>query len=104
MANTKPTANRLSVKAVLFDLDDTLFDHQYSSRNGLAAVQQTYPCFQQKTLEELEHNHLQLLNHLHPKVLWLNRYSLSCPNPDLAAEINSFEPLDTVLELLLKER
>ncbi len=33
--------------------------------------------------------------------IWLNRYGLPCPDPLLAAEINAFEPLDTVLELLL---
>ena len=43
------------VKVVLFDLDDTLFDHRYSSRSGLLAVQERYSCFQQATIDELEH-------------------------------------------------
>ena len=58
-----------AIRAVLFDLDDTLFDQQYSSRCGLAAIQKQYPCFQQKTLAELEQIHTQLLNTWHDKVL-----------------------------------
>src|SRR5687768_12480791 len=44
----------MAVKTVLFDLDDTLFDHAYSSRCGLAAVQPNYPCFVQTTLDDFE--------------------------------------------------
>jgi putative hydrolase of the HAD superfamily len=69
MFKAKHKPNRPSVKAVLFDLDDTLFDHRHSSRNGLAAVQESYLCFRKKTLDELERDHLLLLNDLHSKVL-----------------------------------
>ena len=31
------------LQLVLFDLDDTLFDHQHSRRCGLLALQHTYP-------------------------------------------------------------
>ncbi len=57
------------IKAVLFDLDDTLFDHRYSSHSGLAVIQQSYQCFQQQELRELERAHLRLLNDLHLQVL-----------------------------------
>lgn len=58
-----------SVKAVLFDLDDTLFDHLYSTRQGLDAVCQAYPCFQQRPLDELFADYTRLLDEVHLRVL-----------------------------------
>lgn len=58
-----------AIKAVLFDLDDTLFDHQYSSRSGLVALMQRYDSLRQASLEELERLHMALLNELHIEVL-----------------------------------
>lgn len=40
--------------AVLFDLDDTLIDYQYSRRQGLRAVQELLPALARVALEELE--------------------------------------------------
>lgn len=57
------------VKAVLFDLDDTLFDHLYSTRQGLHAVCQAYPCFQQRPLDELFSDYTRLLDEVHLRVL-----------------------------------
>ena len=62
-------SNVTPVKAVLFDLDDTLLDHQHCNRIGLAAVQQKYQCWREKPLEELERENLRLLNDLHDKFL-----------------------------------
>lgn len=53
------------IKAVLFDLDDTLYDHQHGSRNGLAAVRDQYACFQQASFEDLERDHDYWLEHFH---------------------------------------
>jgi len=39
-------------KTILFDLDDTLFDHHHSDQCGLRAVFDTFPIFQQ--IEQLE--------------------------------------------------
>ena len=61
----KPT----QLKAVLFDLDDTLFDHRHSSRSGLRAIQERYSCFQQATIDELEQVHIALLEEVHLQVL-----------------------------------
>ncbi|CAN5696559.1 pyrimidine 5'-nucleotidase [soil metagenome] len=61
--------NRTATRAVLFDLDDTLFDHQYSSQCGLATLRQRYTCFQQKSLSELQQTHLRFLDTWHDKVL-----------------------------------
>ena len=57
------------VRAVLFDMDDTLFDHRHSSRSGLMAMQQRYPCFQQTTIDELEQAYILLLEEIHLQVL-----------------------------------
>jgi putative hydrolase of the HAD superfamily len=56
-------------RAVLFDLDDTLFDHRHSCRVGLAAVQRDFQPLQKIPLEELEGKYGALLEELHPKVL-----------------------------------
>ncbi len=48
-------------EAVLFDLDDTLIDFQYSRRQGLRAVQTLLPLLAQVPLEELELVHDDLL-------------------------------------------
>lgn len=53
------------VKAVLFDLDDTLFDHLHSTRQGLHAVCQAYPCFQQRPIDELFADYTRLLDEVH---------------------------------------
>lgn len=59
----------LPVKAVFFDLDDTLFDHSYSTRQGLLAVCQAYPCFQQHDVEALFADYTRLLDEVHIHVL-----------------------------------
>lgn len=53
------------IKAILFDLDDTLFDHRHSSREGLRAVWKRYTCFQEMTLDEFEEEHSKLLERIH---------------------------------------
>ncbi len=53
------------IKAVLFDLDDTLYDHRFSSRNGLETLKSNFECFREIPLDELEKEHLKLLNEIH---------------------------------------
>ncbi|HEX2905974.1 MAG TPA: HAD-IA family hydrolase [Phototrophicaceae bacterium] len=60
---------RLALKAVLFDLDDTLIDHQQSFRGALRRLWDTYPVFKQKPFATLETLHSQLLEALHQQVL-----------------------------------
>lgn len=50
------------VKAVLFDLDDTLFDHKFSRLQGLRALQEKFPQLKATAIEELEKEHDKLLN------------------------------------------
>lgn len=59
----------MPLKAVLFDLDDTLVDHQYSSRTALAAIQTRYDCFRHVPFAELDRQHRELLERYHLNVL-----------------------------------
>ena len=55
--------------AVLFDLDDTLIDLQYSRRHGLRAVQEILPDLKWVSLGELELAHDEELNATYPRIL-----------------------------------
>jgi HAD superfamily hydrolase (TIGR01549 family) len=54
---------------VLFDLDDTLFDHAYGARAALAGVHASHECFQRRSFTELEANHARSLEELHARVV-----------------------------------
>ena len=64
------------IKAVLFDLDDTLFDHRHSCREGLRAVWKRYTCFQEMTLDELEEEHSILLEKIHFSQVLVGKLSI----------------------------
>jgi putative hydrolase of the HAD superfamily len=49
------------LKAVLFDLDDTLFDHQYSRRKGLEFLRTLYTQLAAVSIPELEIEHEKIL-------------------------------------------
>ena len=53
------------VKVVLFDLDDTLFDHHSGSRAALASVQGCHASFRAMPFAALEQAHARLLDDLH---------------------------------------
>jgi HAD superfamily hydrolase (TIGR01509 family) len=55
--------------AVLFDLDDTLFDHRGTSRAALAVIRDACPAFGAWSLEELEARHGLVLEALHRDVM-----------------------------------
>ena len=57
------------IKAVLFDLDDTIFDHKHSRRMGLKALQHDYPELKTVPLKRLEEEHETLLNSSYLRVL-----------------------------------
>jgi HAD superfamily hydrolase (TIGR01549 family) len=57
------------VRAVLFDLDDTLFDHRGCSRDALGAVRRYHESLDAMPLEELEQIHSTLLEQLHGDVM-----------------------------------
>lgn len=56
-------------RAVLFDLDDTLFDHQGGARAALQAVQACHTCFDRVRFEDLERAHSRVLEELHLEVM-----------------------------------
>jgi putative hydrolase of the HAD superfamily len=58
-----------TIKAVLFDLDDTLFDHHYSMQKGVAAVHQNYAILQAQTLPTVEATYMSFIDKWHLKVL-----------------------------------
>lgn len=57
------------VRAVLFDLDDTLSDHQFSRRCGLETLRQKYPLLQKVKIEILENEHEKLLQSNYQQIL-----------------------------------
>jgi HAD superfamily hydrolase (TIGR01549 family) len=57
------------IRTVLFDLDDTLFDHQHSRRCGLRVLQKHYSELDKISLEELEKEHEKFLSLNYPDVL-----------------------------------
>ncbi len=59
----------MPLKAVLFDLDDTLFDNLHSSRCALAALQDDFACLREITLDALERQYSGLLDGYHDRVL-----------------------------------
>ncbi|AMR26268.1 hypothetical protein A0257_03600 [Hymenobacter psoromatis] len=59
----------IPVTTILFDLDDTLFDHMATARAALAATAASRPALQQVPLEELYQRYSELLEELHPLVM-----------------------------------
>ena len=59
----------MSVRAVLCDLDDTLFDHRHCARTALGAVRRLHACFGGQDPEALERSHAGILETLHLDVL-----------------------------------
>lgn len=57
------------VRAVLCDLDDTLFDHAYATRCALAKLREIEPGFQAWSLDTLDEQHRSVLERLHALVL-----------------------------------
>jgi HAD superfamily hydrolase (TIGR01549 family) len=57
------------IRAVLLDLDDTLFDHRHGARQALAAVQASHQALALVDPVDLEHRHAQILEVLHLRVL-----------------------------------
>ena len=57
------------VRAVLCDLDDTLFDHCRATREALAHSVASHACFSTLSLDEIDRRHRELLETLHLDVL-----------------------------------
>lgn len=61
------------IRAVLFDLDDTLFDHRRATAEALRRVREAHDCFRTASIQELERHHAELLEELHGEVLAARR-------------------------------
>ena len=57
------------VCAVLFDLDDTLFDHRHCATASLRSVHERHECFRGMPFDQLERAHGELLEELHNEVM-----------------------------------
>ena len=59
----------VATTAVLFDLDDTLFDHRGCTRDALAKVRSRYPGLQSLSADAMEREYSRLLEEMHFQVL-----------------------------------
>jgi HAD superfamily hydrolase (TIGR01549 family) len=57
------------IRAVLFDLDDTLFDHRHAARLALQRLHAAQACFRAIAFDEFERAHACHLEELHEQVL-----------------------------------
>ena len=57
------------LRAILFDLDDTLFDHSFGAREALAGVHRSHECFATIPFEDFARAHAEHLEALHQEVL-----------------------------------
>lgn len=64
------SGSRRVVRAVLFDLDDTLFDHSGCAREALSAVHSGHACFAGIGFEAFERAHAAYLEELHQEVMF----------------------------------
>jgi HAD superfamily hydrolase (TIGR01549 family) len=55
--------------AVLFDLDDTLFDHEHAARAALSGVHQSHADFTRLPFDAFERAHARILEEMHVEVL-----------------------------------
>jgi putative hydrolase of the HAD superfamily len=62
--DTKP-----ALRAVLFDLDDTLFDHAFGARAALSRVHAMHACFGRSPFDAFETAHADHLETLHQRVV-----------------------------------
>jgi putative hydrolase of the HAD superfamily len=57
------------LRAVLFDLDDTLFDHRQGARMALTELYEAHEAFRARTFPEFERMHARFLEELHGRVI-----------------------------------
>jgi HAD superfamily hydrolase (TIGR01509 family) len=60
---------RHSPRAVLFDLDDTLFDHEQAARSALKRVHESHTAFAAWPFDTFEREHALVLEELHAQVM-----------------------------------
>jgi putative hydrolase of the HAD superfamily len=60
---------RHTLRAVLFDLDDTLFDHRHAARSALSVVCRQHAALATQAFSDLERAHAHVLQELHEQVM-----------------------------------
>jgi FMN phosphatase YigB (HAD superfamily) len=56
------------IRAVLFDLDDTLVDHQHASRAAIAGVRERFTALRSRELDDLVRENQRILDSMHHDV------------------------------------
>src|SRR3954469_23864628 len=69
VAGTSSPSSPRSTTTVFFDLDDTLFDHTFSVRAGLASLAGPFPALAPRPVALLHELHATELEAQHPRVL-----------------------------------
>jgi HAD superfamily hydrolase (TIGR01509 family) len=67
--NNMRRATSTHLRAVLFDLDDTLFDHEHAARAALMGVHGSHRAFTRLPFDAFERTHARILEELHVQVL-----------------------------------
>ena len=88
------------ITTVLFDLDDTLFDHMATARAALAATAATRPTLQAVPVEALYQRYSELLEALHPLVMTGRLSYLAAREQRFQQLLAPYEPGVSVAESL----
>ena len=86
------------VRAVLFDLDDTLFDHRQCARAALLGVRASHDCFARFEGVEMEASHARILEELHLDVM-AGRRDLDSARVERFRRLYSWAGVDADVEL-----
>ena len=84
--------NSLAITTVLFDLDDTLFDHMGTARAALAATAAGWPALRGVPVETLYQHYSELLEELHPLVMTGRLSYLAAREQRFARLLAPYEP------------
>jgi HAD superfamily hydrolase (TIGR01549 family) len=88
-----------SVTTILFDLDDTLFDHAGTARAALAATAARRPTLQVVPVETLYQHYSELLEEVHPLVMTGRISYLEARQQRFARLLAPYEPTPTAAEV-----
>jgi HAD superfamily hydrolase (TIGR01549 family) len=69
MSRWDPSSGNRVLRAILFDLDDTLFDHRLCARTALATLHDAYDALRRRPFAEIERLHTAFLEQFHVRVM-----------------------------------
>ncbi|GAA4498970.1 hypothetical protein GCM10023172_16890 [Hymenobacter ginsengisoli] len=88
-----------TITTILFDLDDTLFDHAGTARAALAATAARRPTLQGVPVETLYQHYSELLEEVHPLVMTGRISYLEARQQRFARLLAPYEPTPTAAEV-----